>query len=712
MKSNNMSVHDRIKALNLNKRSGNTPPRQNRQGSSLNDPDSPRPVAAASSSKPPPSSPSSEKAQLFKAAKVIQKSFDAETDVLCRTLAGGAGAVSIHRPLQRSSPKIEEGAHDVDENTGYLSQDSEYDDEEFDASTALNFWRTKGITEGGPRSYKEAPEEANLAASNRRRSSASGCGEGGDATNDDNSAVHASSITSQQGSQDTNIISTSDTSQGEAQLQPEEAKPPSPPDIVRTANTNSDMEHDVVEDEDNINDNEDNYEQQEQDERGAFDNVTSEDRSELEIMHHETNEDVPSDEEPKKPSQPITADNTIRTEIVPPLKTDMDVPKDEAKKPRHVMSSSTSSAGIPYRAYARRSRLRSPRGIVISPDNSMEMDGTQSVVSACTAHSTSSQATALSQMSTLSSRATRFLKVKKDKRRGTAASTGFGGAAGTDRAPGASNPKPEVFAKDMTHNILWGKAAKARTKQKAASGAAAANYKQEKEDFKLPGKRKTGSPRTIDLQPALPKVDRISGLNIDVGAQRQYAMDHTADSQVRDVSSSRKEYQSHAYGIIHAPIKNDSRDYQKKDKGRSYFDHTVSMDESSCSELKAKDLFDIGKQGNDIKIRPSSTLSEPATLESNTEFAAFPRGGKSFDSGCQVFEAINPLIESAYNAFSSGSQVFSNPSRVVTTTFCNDAPSDEDVAIEVEYVEQGEDRSLAETDSIYSVSTRDLDSYA
>mmetsp|Transcript_2722 Transcript_2722/g.4340 ORF Transcript_2722/g.4340 Transcript_2722/m.4340 type:complete len:379 (+) Transcript_2722:3-1139(+) len=199
-----------------------------------------------------------------------------------------------------------------------------------------------------------------------------------------------------------------------------------------------------------------------------------------------------------------------------------------------------------------------------------------------------------------------------------------------------------------------------------------------------------------------------------------------------------------------------AQDYSKKAAGKEkyVFDHASSMDSGSYSELKAKDLINTAdrprqqqqQESDTAKTKTSSTSFSPSatsfsptnqsesgatTLGSNPDvFATFPRGeGKSFDNGCQVFDALNPLIESAFNALnvstgpgsgrsqssrpSSASNIFSSSNavarRVMSNTFCNDAPSDEDVAIEVEYVEQGEERSYAETDSIYSMSTRDMD---
>jgi hypothetical protein len=85
-----------------------------------------------------------------------------------------------------------------------------------------------------------------------------------------------------------------------------------------------------------------------------------------------------------------------------------------------------------------------------------------------------------------------------------------------------------------------------------------------------------------------------------------------------------------------------------------------------------------------------------------------------------------PLIESAFNALSSqtnGAFFVNASSGVARSAPPDDAPFDEDaippdepigetVAIEVEYVEHGDEhQSDAETDSIFSVSTRDLESF-
>ena len=109
-------------------------------------------------------------------------------------------------------------------------------------------------------------------------------------------------------------------------------------------------------------------------------------------------------------------------------------------------------------------------------------------------------------------------------------------------------------------------------------------------------------------------------------------------------------------------------------------------------------------------MKKAQSTSSPRSEDASPEFATFAQG-KSFDNGCQILDAINPIIESAFNALSPGGS--GQMANIFGTNRVRDedAPSDEDVAIEVEYVEQGEEPSYAETDSVFSVSTRDMDSY-
>lgn len=178
------------------------------------------------------------------------------------------------------------------------------------------------------------------------------------------------------------------------------------------------------------------------------------------------------------------------------------------------------------------------------------------------------------------------------------------------------------------------------------------------------------------------------------------------------------------------------KDHQKPlERGGPGVDRSPSsVDESSAgySELEGKDLscatggggrpkhpLPQNGAGDAGRAAPAGSPMESAapTVESHPDFAAFPRGeGTSFDNGCQAFEAIHPLLESALHALSPTSRgVFGGapaaPLQRRDVAFhlpgAGDAPSDEDVAIEVEYVEQGEECSDADAESVYSASSRD-----
>ena len=92
-------------------------------------------------------------------------------------------------------------------------------------------------------------------------------------------------------------------------------------------------------------------------------------------------------------------------------------------------------------------------------------------------------------------------------------------------------------------------------------------------------------------------------------------------------------------------------------------------------------------------------MSNPFLLDDETGFGALPPPSNPPRS--------NPEAEPKRDPSSSKSSSRAGSSHRLAP---DDAPSDEDVAIEVEYVEQGEDRSQMETDSIFSISTRDMKS--
>ena len=670
-----MSVQERIRALNLKNEAaasgnalpspispikvGQNPPQLNLDDANTNNPSSPKQSLSTEylQTKSPLSSPSSEKAQLFKAAKLIQKSFDnTETDIAQHLMQPSSPRNNTEESLAQdvSKKSIEE-----EEEDNMNACDSE---EMIDASTALKFWKTKGITKDGPRSYKDALKD-----------------KGGI----DDSAIDVS--TSHQQGGELRISGEVQTEEVQSVDETTDTKPPSPPDIIRTANAESDMKKDVKNQDEN-------------------DNTFSDDGKQLQI--HNGDEDADD-----------TSNNSQHDRKMPPHSKSVTIDESNDLTKGHTRSSSANSTGAPYRAFGRRSRLRSPRGTSNTlSDHLNDNDGAQSVVSA---YSTSSQTTSMSQVSTLSSRANKFVKGKKDKRKGSAPFTAGGGSGDAKSVPGvSSSSKPDVFAKDIAYNILRGKAYNNdRIKQRAADATAAVaanNDPSNRGDSKLKKdspfdeqnrKWTGGRPQTIDL---VPKMDggghsSISGLKRDIVELQQY---HTMDTAVK--GKSRDSMQTSA------PVKG------RVSSGQSYSDNTPSLDDTSTnySELKAKDLFDVTQQEqNDIKIQPASILP---TQSENADFDAFP-GGKSFDTGCQVFEALNPLIDSACNAISSGghatNRMFSKSGKAVSEGLCQDAPSDEDVAIEVEYVDQQGDQgqesvagTVDETSTVFSVSTRE--SYA
>ena len=659
-------VQERIRALNIQNDRSTPLPR-------IDNPLSPLSIAGASSKPKPsyelqlPSSATSETARLLKAANVIRKSFDSRTEMFGRSRdAGGA---------QPSSPQ---GGKSPRQNDSQRRQGGDSNDinEELDTPTAIRYSGTKGITSDGPRSVKGVAEIPSNKYDQR----------GGNTTiGTVSSAVPAASTSGV-------TLSLSEVSELL-----------SPPDICRTVKTHSIMDQAVVEE---------GYEEKEEDDS------TSEDRQEADIAARETREYVARGE--SNTSRPMAIESFDEAEFTP-LKTDTDDPLDKLQ-----------TLGGPYRAYANRSRLRSPRVMLTSTDHRADsVDGTQSVTSLQSASSQMS-----SHVPTLSSRATRFLKDKKERRKGaTAVSPSVGVVTGTaNSVDGWSNPKTEVFAKNLrdvgaskqevfTKRLKDVGASKQVIKQSSTSACAAltaaSNIEQDERGLRLKcdspydelGTISTtdGRPQTINLKPAVPKTsDHVSDLNRDVGDKEQFQTPSLSHYEHQGKSTSDESMlTSPTIESRESPRKGNDlkikyRENPTKGNDRLY-QEAASMDESNYSEVKAKYLFDVREEMS-ATPRPGYT--------SESDFDAFPRGGVNSFDGCQAFDLINslPLIESAFSAMNLGSDIIQNvifrdPSR--GNTVYDDAPSDEDVAIEVEYVEQLEDqRSHAETDSIYTESVR------
>ena len=646
-----MSIKERIRALNLQSGGGapDSPTRQSGHHRQLpcSSLQTPSPslsvrVAAASSSDLSPSttmsplrsSPTtSEKAQLFKAAKVIRKSF--ETEAGSKFLDGSNYSCNS----QPSSPNFRQNNADEDEGNNNLGFADE--DELLIATTVLKSWRAKEkINDGPPPSYEEVSS----------RNTNEGAG---------NSMIGDDSVTP--------IV----------ELHPE--IPAANADFARGEPRNE-----------------------------VAGNRSLASRGESLMVENDAIE-----ENGARPTDVVTS----HAQSTSPLGKDMDKSRYESNPSQYSMS-----GGEPYRAYARRSRLRSPRGLGRTSLDTIfvdTMDGTQSVTSAQSALSQSS----LSQISSLSTRATRFLKDKKDRRKEAAfLAVGGGGSGGGEEA---MNSKFNEMAKDIVQNTLRGEAYMEQIVRNVGVDVSEIDESlsnQSSKDWKNGDNR--GRPQTIDIRPSLQKVgDYISDLNRDVLYQDHYRAKDD-ERQIKPIYAARQRTKA----------KNKLRDYQsKEDQTKHNFDRTASLDESFCSELEAKDLFDTySTGGRDLEKQSTYRRLHNTYSESNSEFTGFQHGvSKSFDTGCQVLESMNPLplLESAFNALSAHSKTkgvfFSSASKNAfrSTPTDGDAPFDEvaplpdehiyeTVAIEVEYVEHGEElQSVAETDSVFSVSTRDLESY-
>lgn len=638
-----MSIKERIRALNLQSGGGggyapDSPTRKhhsnsNRQLNSFKTPSTPSvPLSAAESSIPEPSSPlpstksplrsspTSEKAQLFKAAKVIRKAFDA-----------GSGPNFLEPSSPNSRHTTADEAEEGDDSFGFDNS------AEFDATAALKGWRAKGMVIDEP-SFHDVGSHTNEKVDN------------------------------------TSIDDDTTTPGIASQLEIRDASADSSPErkASRVDGTRSLA--------------------------NGGETATPAD--------HDTNEQNLS-----RPIDAVSSDEKIIT----PSGNDVGELRYESKS----SSQYSMSGGGTYRAYGRRSRLRSPRSSGTSSSDLHSfvdgMDGAQSVTSAQSALSQ----TSLSQISSLSTRATRFLKDKKDRRKEAAFLT-TGGEDAIDR-------KFDELAQDIVHNTLRGGASTETIIQKAGvddskNNGSLSNHSSK--EWKTGGSM--GRPQTVDIRPSIPKLgEYISDLNRDVGYHDQFEAQSNHDE--RQLTPTYDEFQR-------INPRSELKDYPPKDDTTSQHrcDQTASLDESSCSELKATDLFDTSrKRGSDLKKQSAFNRLDGAGSESHSDFTPFQHGvGKSFDTGCNVLESMNPLplIESAFNALSARSQsngaFFINAnSGVARSTPPDDAPFDEDamppdepigetVAIEVEYVEHGDEhQSFAETDSIFSVSTRDLESF-
>ena len=440
-----------------------------------------------------------------------------------------------------------------------------------------------------------------------------------------------------------------------------------------------------------------NEEDVEDDDLGASNSVTSQSILDPDIASRKSRRSITSEE--SNAPRPIAAGRFNEAELTP-FAIDADDPKDQ-----HTL-------GKPLGMRSRRSHLRSPRVLLTSPDAD-SIDGAQSVTSI---QSASSYKT--SQVPTLSSRALRFLKDKKDRQK----------ASTTNSIVSESNPISEsiggVSEQVVNENIPH--------PARALVGAALKSDSNFNETGT--GETMVCRPQTIHLSPAVPKTDSISDLNRDISDQQQYQTrslshdDHQGELASDDLvhiisvtgssenvrkekdmmyqktaSTDESNHQSKSASDVFLNIITTTRSRENLRKRHNpMYQKTASVDESNYSEVKAKHLFGVHQE--------ISPVSQSDNAPESDYDAFIPGGGSPFDSACHALNMMNPrpLIKSALNAIYLGNDAFQN------AIFCNtprnvsgdDAPWDEDenVCIEVEHdvVQLMEQRSHAETDSYYS----------
>ena len=161
--------------------------------------------------------------------------------------------------------------------------------------------------------------------------------------------------------------------------------------------------------------------------------------------------------------------------------------------------------------------------------------------------------------------------------------------------------------------------------------------------------------------------------------------------------------------------------------------NVLTEDSASWSESRTQDgtetVDDSAGGTQSSQVTPLESLGGAESLgmdreniypstESIPQLDSFPKG-RSFDKGCTVFDHIHNACDTL-SPKSCNPEIVSNPTNELIhggSTFSNTL-SDEDVAIEVEYVERTDteiteqqfDTKTVESDSVFSMSTRDLNS--
>jgi len=511
-------------------------------------------------------------------------------------------------------------------------------EEELDASAALKYWKNRGISKDGPISYRDAKKIDLKPSISTNRTTL--------IEEDADPRINATHGLP-------GGLQSENSSQASSQL-------PSPPDIFRTVQVQSA---------------EATY--QEGEEQGR----QSEDRQAEQLFEEAENDGIAD----------RSGDSTYFTAVDSPRE-----PLTWKDGEAELTPAETSpSKSAPYCAYGKRSRLRSHRPAAGSHESSGDHD-VASVVSSSTSHSNTSQLTSNSHLSSLSSRATRFLR---DKRKGGVLT---GGNAHSSSTTAVCSENTEAMAKDITHNLLRDKVSKNRLKQRLASPSPLPEEDEMNDggDIQITTESPFDEPRTED-NPMGSTVPNNKICNI-TASESQKNVEPLVLSHAENIAR-------HAYQSIQSSNQQYTMLSSLPPRADDAPSTASSAESGNYSKLKAKDRFDSDNEGSAAKA-----TSPPN--DSNEDTFVSPTTGKSLNDevGCKPLEMLGPLseiVETAYNALSPAS--IEQGLFPMSGAALDDAPSDEDVAIEVEYVEQheAEDPSFAtETDgtgSMYTESTRD-----
>ncbi|KAL7465421.1 hypothetical protein ACHAXS_005748 [Conticribra weissflogii] len=340
-----------------------------------------------------------------------------------------------------------------------------------------------------------------------------------------------------------------------------------------------------------------------------------------------------------------------------------------------------------------------------------------SIISGST-NTTTSYAT--SHMTSLSTRATRFLK---EKRKANNSSIRANNDAGKD-----STSISEEFAKDLVQSILTRKSTKEQVNQKVllipldAKNPATSNLEV---DQSVGDTNTAENDNKIDSQSVIEVEPRFTSLNEKIGNQRRYddrdfvdfnhrpeIIPHNASFQLfHDNSQLHHDYDGTKYV-------NRGESHSSDSKGPSCYNSFSYQNQSSAEDTLSYNSESRSPLRRQRHRRNSEGRHDYTDADSDTSFDSFLRGN-SFDVG-QLPSRLLDVVHSACDTLSPTNHallrdrnsygISSKKNHVVaiwSTETRDEAPSDEDVAIEVEYVDPSfmEDHDSRVSDSVYSYST-------